>query len=201
MENNNYFVYMDGDFNNMQLGELSKHLSLPPEIRISAYSNDQSYTDVWSARLSSGLVGLTSCVSGNRGPKGKSEILLAVGDEGLNKLVELGFVTCTVCKPENISGFWDAVKDTVNKKYGIATLEDFANKDVLSYDARRVNWEEVLPVVGHAPNRIYLPEGLPDGDILTFNRRFADVGFKLPPIGYYNPDVPERFTEYQVPSS
>ncbi|MBU1199081.1 MAG: hypothetical protein KKF46_01000 [Nanoarchaeota archaeon] len=201
MTQDNYFVFTDGKFNNLHLKELAEHLSLPPEIRISTYSNDGAYTNVWSARLSTGLLGLTSCASGNRGPKGFNEVVLSVEAEGLNKLVELGFITCPICHPEKINGFWETVKDRVDAKYNIRTLEDFVDKTVLPFDARRINWEELLPIVGQVPNRLYILKDLQDDDIITLNKTFNDIGFKLPPVGYYNPEVPSRFTEYQVPDS
>jgi hypothetical protein len=201
MPSDEYFVYSNGGFKKIALDELAKRLSLPPEIRISKYSNDGKYTNLWSARLSSGLFGLASCEAGNRGPKGYSEVLLSVGDEGLNKLVELGFITCPVCKPENVDGLWDVVKDIVKQAYGLGTLDDFIDKKLLPFDARRVAWEKVLPTTGKAPNRIYLPKGLAMDEVVELQRRFTNIGFSLPPVGYYNPDVAERFTEYKLPTS
>jgi hypothetical protein len=201
MTDNSYFIYHEGEFDRIQLEELAKRLSLPPDIPISTYSNEGSYGHVWSARLSTGLFGLTSCEPGNKGPKGYSEVILAMGDQGLKKLVELGFITCPACHPENIDGFWGTVQDTVQTKYGISTLEDFVDKRILPFDARRVEWEELLPVIGRVPNRLYIPKDLSDSDLRELNGSFANIGFALPPVGYYNPEVPERFTQYQIPTS
>lgn len=54
---------------------------------------------VYSARISTGLFGRTDCVAGNRGPKDSKEVILAAGETGLVKLIELGFIPCDVCKP------------------------------------------------------------------------------------------------------
>jgi hypothetical protein len=196
-----YFTYVNGKFDCIHLRELAKQLALPAETRISAYSNNPGTVKVWSARLSSGLFGLTSCESGNRGPKDYNEVILSVGNEGLKKLVELNFIPCPSCHPEKIDGFWDVVKCLVKNKYGINTLEDYVNKKFLTFDARRIKWEEILPMIGKAPNRIYVPRCLSNNDLLVFKKRFTDLGFSLPSVGYYNADAPERFTEYKILSS
>ncbi len=200
MSDKSYYVFYDGKFDKIHLEKLAKHLSLPKDIPISTYSNEGPYCNVWSARLSTGLFGLTSCEPGNKGPKGYSEVILAVGDEGVNKLTELGFITCPACHPEQVNGFWETVKDAVKSEYNISTLEDFVNKEVLSFDARRVKWEEVLPSVGKTPNRLYVPKDLTDSELKELNKRFSEIGFALPPTGYYDHDAPTRFTEYQIPS-
>lgn len=192
-----YFVYINGKFEKLALKELANRLSLPSEIRISKYSNEL-YAKVWSARLSTGLFGLAGCESGNKGPKGYNEVMLFIGDEGLNKVVELGFITCPVCHPENIWEFWNLIQDTVKKKYGIKTLEDFVDKRVLPFDARRVKWEEILQTTGKTPNRMYIPKGLAMDELAELQRRFEKIGFALSHVGYYNHNVPEKFTEYEI---
>lgn len=191
-KNKSYFVYLEGWFpryEKFHINELLKDIKEPtPETRL------------WSARISTGLMGLTNCEAGNRGPKDYNEVLLAQGNHGLRKLVSLGFITCPVCRPDKVDRFWDIVKDPVKEKYGIESLEDFINKENLPFDSRRLDWKEILSVTGKPPGRIYLPKGLEENELADFKKRFDALGISLPPVGYYNPDVPERFTEYAVPS-
>ncbi len=205
MPQNYYHVYINNGYEKFTVPELASLLSIPSDVRISEYSNEGPYAKIWSARLSSGLLGLTNCRSGNRGPKSYNEVLLAVGDDGLNKLVDLGFITCPVCLPERIDGFWEAVEDTVMHKYGIKyginSLDDYTNREILPFDARRVDWKEILPITGNTPNRLYVPKGLSENEVAEFQRRFIGIGFVLPPTGYYDPDAPGRFTEYQLPTA
>lgn len=180
---NTYCVYKDGDYQEMTAKEFFSY-------------GEQG---LWSARLSSGLIGRPDCSAGNRGPKSKHEVILAIGDGGLEKLVNLGFITCPVCKPEATEGFWDKIKHAVNDKYRITALEDFTNKAILPYDARRLDWEEILATTGGAPNRIYLPENLAEGELIEFKERFQAKGIALPPVGYYDPKAETHFTEYIIP--
>lgn len=184
-----YFVFTEDNFKKYSLRTLAQSLSKCP--------NDESIK-VWSGRLSTGLFGLTNCKSGNRGPKRYNEIILASGNQGLNKLIELGFITCPQCRPEQTRGFWQTIKDSVYKKYSLNSLEEFTNKCTLPFDARRISWEEILPVIKTPPGRIYLPKGLAMEDLIQFQGRFLDNGFNLPQAGYYNPEVPERFTKYLI---
>lgn len=159
----------------------------------------RSHIEMWSARLSTGIFGKPNCPVGNLGPKGESEVLLATGDEGLRKLVDLGFITCPVCRPEETPNFWERIREIVAAKYNLHSIEDFADKQKLPFDARRVDWEEVMGVVGKSPNRLYMPQGIMETELLQLRKRFESLGVLLPHVGYFNPDVPEMFTEYQVP--
>ncbi|MBI2125615.1 hypothetical protein HYU08_03605 [Candidatus Woesearchaeota archaeon] len=181
-----YFVYIAGNFEKMNLKDLLRsNKSQPPQ-------------QVWSARLSTGVFGLPGCKAGNRGPKETYEIILSLGEEGINKFVELGFLSCSVCHPEETPNFWETIKDGVSQKYNLSSLESYVDKKMLPFDARRLSWEEILPVTGKVPGRIYLPRDLSEQDLLLFQERFSKIGLKIPTIGYYNPDVPGRFTEYQI---
>lgn len=187
-----YYVYVNGKYKLLGLMALRKYIILP---------NPRS--NIWSARLSTGLLGLTTCPSGNseKAPKGYSEILLAVGDDGLHKLIELGFITCPACHPENADGFWDAIGNVVLKKYCIGSLNEFVDKTILPFDARRVNWEKIIPVIERWPNQLYIPKDVSKNELIQLRKRFEKIitrDFILPPVGYYNPDVPERFTPYQL---
>ncbi|MBW2997091.1 hypothetical protein KY349_01985 [Candidatus Woesearchaeota archaeon] len=184
-ENNKYWVIRNNEYQMMGLFELVKH-----------QHRQEPRPMVWSARLATGLLGYTNCESGKRGPKGHSEVLLAVGDSGLQKLVELGFITCPECMPEHQEGFWDVVGETVEKIYGIDTLEDFVDKEKMPFDARRVNWEVLMTVIGKAPGRIYVPKGLGVAEVSDFKRFFNDTGVAVPPVGWYNPNNRAGFTEY-----
>lgn len=186
-KDNSYYAFLDSNYQKIGLRDLV------------IYRRKQNPSPrIWSARLSTGLFGLTNCEAGNRGPKGYNEVLLAVGDAGLRKLVDLGFITCPSCRPEKIESFWSILKETVQHKYSIISLEEFIDKETLPFDARRVNWEELLPVIGKAPSRLYLPKGLEERDLIGLKRRFDDIGINLPPVGYYNPNVAEKFTPYTI---
>ncbi|MFH1589302.1 MAG: hypothetical protein ABIB43_01925 [archaeon] len=100
MTSNNYFVFIEKAFHNFELKELAELLSFPYGKKISEYGNNNGLPHIWSGRLSSGIIGLTNCVAGNRGPKEQNEVLLGVGIQGLDKLVDIGFVPCVVCHPE-----------------------------------------------------------------------------------------------------
>ncbi|HLD79778.1 MAG TPA: hypothetical protein VJA18_04415 [Candidatus Nanoarchaeia archaeon] len=181
-----YFVYIAGSFQKMNLKDLVRS------------SRDQPQQQVWSARLSTGVFGLPDCKAGNRGPKETNEVLLSLGNEEINKFVDLGFISCPVCRPEETPNFWEIISDRVGRKYGLSSLESYVDKKMLPFDARRLNWEELLPIVGRTPNRIYLPRDLSEQDLVQFQERFTRIRFAFPKVGYYNPAVAERFTEYRT---
>jgi hypothetical protein len=150
---------------------------------------------LWSGRLSTGSLGMPDCPAGNRGPRGSAEVVFGIGDEGLWKLADLGFIPCPVCKPEYKPGFWDAAQEAVERKYDLTSNVDFADKAFLPYDARRLAWEELVPLVG-VPNRIYLPSSLDEVAVREFSARIGSLGVKIPPLGCYDKDAPGRFREY-----
>jgi hypothetical protein len=205
MDPDQYYVYVDGKFQLYSLGILAKRMEISPQTRISTYGGEGKHPDLWSARLSTGLFGLPNCVPGNRGPKGHSEVILAVGDEGLSKLVDQGFITCPSCHPEDgDTWFWHVIKKPVRTRYGITRLEDFTDKNILPFDARRIDWEEILPVTRQAPNRLYLPEGVPADELIALRERFAELGHVLPHVGYWNHKAQENtdpFVEYVIPQA
>jgi len=183
--NDSYYVFLEDSYRKLSLRELVR------------YRNSWGIRPaVWSAKISTGLLGLTNCKSGNRGPKGYAEVLLAIGDSGLNKLVEQGFIPCPTCHPENKNRFWNAIENTVNKKYNIQSSEDFVNKEILPFDARRVDFEEILSMTAKSPNRVYLPKGLNEKELSEFKSRFDALGIALPPTGYYDANAPGRFARY-----
>ncbi len=152
----------------------------------------------WSVRLGTGLLGNVDCVSGRAGPSGTNEVLLAMGDGGLRRIVELGFITCPTCHPEQVQGFWPAVESVVREKYGIGELRDFIDKRVLPPDARRLDWEKIISIVGGMPSRLYVPQGLCTHDVSALQKRFDRLGVPVPAVGWYDRDAPDRFCEYQL---
>jgi hypothetical protein len=196
-----YFVFQGNKFTRMNLREF-----------VIGYSHGaEPKPFIWSARLSTGLFGFPDCVSGNRGPKGINEIILSLGDDGLRKLVELGFITCPACHPENYSGFWEKIADVVEKKYaslginshgnsgqGIHSLEDFIDKSKLPFDARRPNWNELLSINPQAPDRLYVPQGLGSNDFIEIKNIFEQKNVALPLMGFYDRTAPGRFKEYEL---
>jgi len=99
---------------------------------------------------------------------------------------------------KKIDNFWQPIKNTVSEKYDLNSLEDFLDKEIMPFDARRLNWEEILPMTGKTPSRLYLPIGLKEKDIYALDRRFASIGFTIPKVGYYDSKAETRFTEYKV---
>ncbi len=146
---------------------------------------------IYSARISTGLFGTTRCPAGNRGPKDKNEVILAAGNQGLVRLIEMGFIPCDVCEPEFD---WTSIEDTVTELYNIESEEDFRDKDIVPYDARRLDWEAITTITKGLPGRIYLPEGLKKKEVKKFARRLKP--HPLPELGYYDQDSEERFTQY-----
>ena len=182
---NEYFVFGYESFNKWPLRKIVEY-------------SDQYQQKIWSARLSTGLFGHTDCASGNRGPKGINEVILGFGDDGLRKIVDLGFITCPTCKPETYDKLWDKISDIVEKKYGIKSLEEFTDKKILGFDARRICWEDILSTTKTIPNRIYLPKGLSNDEIIGFKKRFDAMNQIMPTVGYYDYSSPTKFTEYTV---
>ncbi|MFO8152611.1 hypothetical protein, partial [Thioalkalivibrio sp.] len=61
------------------------------------------------------------------------------------------------------------------------------------------NWEELLPVIGKTPGRLYLPNDLNEDDLTHIHKRFNSVGYALPKkVGYYDSEAPGHFTEYPL---
>lgn len=158
---------------------------------------------LWSARLSTGLFGLTTCPSGNRGPKNAGEVILGVGDAGLAKFVDLGFIPCPVCHPESSQYFsWPAISSIVSVKYNLSEAAEYADKARVPFDARRVRWDQIIGAIGDAPSRIYLPETLSLEEIGSFRAAIRKIVrtngvAKEPMLGYYAPKVANRFVEYR----
>lgn len=151
---------------------------------------------VYSARVSTGLFGRTDCVAGNRGPKDSKEVILGSGEQGLVRLLSLGFIPCDVCKPEFS---WEGIESTVNELYGITSESDFRDKNVLGYDARRLDWEKIVSITGGLPGRIYLPPGLKRREVKRFAKRLRPhLKAGNTALGFYDHESPNHFTEYKV---
>lgn len=197
-----YAVYCDGKWEKMTIRELAAKIRLPADERLSRHMNTGALK-VWSARLSTGLFGHPGCPSGNKGPKGSNEVILAVGDDGLKELVRLGFIPCPSCRPENTPGFWGTLR-TIEKsildRHKLASLEQFSDKKLVPFDARRLAWEELFPVVGGMPVRLYLPPGLSDNDLRDLKNRFSAAGVPLPQAGVYDRTAEGSFRPYIIPS-
>jgi len=157
---------------------------------------------IWSARLSTGVFGLPSCETGNNGPKNKNEIILGLGDAGLEHIISAGFIPCPDCKPENSTCFsWEQVKDIVSGKYDLSVIEDFADKSKLGFDATRVDYEVILPAIRGVPSRIYLPANMSSDCVQLFAKRILGVLSnvkrpKMPALGFYDYLVNSNFREF-----
>jgi hypothetical protein len=156
---------------------------------------------VWSARLASGLFGLIDCPAGNSkyAPKGENEVLLAVGDTGLRQLIDFGFLPCPSCHPEETENFWEKIKQIIECNYPELTdAKQILDRNLVPFDARRVEWEIIAPHLSKMPNRLYILPGLGDGEVEKFKQRINSLGFMLPPTGFYDHNAPTRFTEYII---
>ncbi|MFH0961573.1 MAG: hypothetical protein V1820_02720 [archaeon] len=166
----------------------------------------------YSARVSTGLLGLATCPAGNASyaPKGMPDVLIADGPEGVAGLVALGFIPCPVCKPEEQADFWPAVGELVGEKYpGIASPKDFADKEKVPYDVRETALKAIVLRTGAFPNRLYLPRDLSEQEILQLAARLGDIqdlvlagsgkSIHLPQVGCYDRDAPGHFREYELP--
>lgn len=181
-----YPVYSRGHFEKLSLREV---VHLKKEVEPSSF--------VWSARLSTGIFGKLDCPSGNKTyvPKGANEVILGVGDEGLAALIDLGFIPCPKCHPENVEGFWEKATPAINKKYPhLRRPEDFVDKKIVGYDARNISWKRILPYLSMMPNRVYLPPNLSEEELQEFKGKINKMGFSLPSVGYYT----DTFIEYKI---
>ncbi len=163
-----------------------------------------SQKKVWSARVSTGLFGLTACSSGNRGPKNQKEVLLSVGNCGLSELVDLGFIPCPTCKPEsNDENFWKILRKNVQEKYGLTSLKEFCDKTILPFDVRRLELEKIANIAWGLPSRFYLPKNLSEQEVEVFANRLkkiqgSSLTSSIPKLGFYDSSSPTRFTEYSL---
>jgi hypothetical protein len=156
---------------------------------------------VWSARLSSGLFGLVDCPAGNspHAPKGENEVLLALGDTGLRQLIDFGFLPCPSCHPEETEKFWEKTKGIIECNYPELTdTKQILDRNMVPFDARRVEWEIIAPYLSKMPNRLYVLPNLNEHELKRFKQRINDIGFSLPPTGYYDRSSATRFAEYII---
>lgn len=143
---------------------------------------------VVSAKEATGLMGKPGCIPGNRH---KENTILGVGEEGVRALVELGFVPCPVCKLEEIPVFREMIKTTVKERYGL-TVDQFADKTILGYDAFRVDFERIVASGGKLPDRLYVSEKLTSSGIGEIKLRMSKLGDKVQ-IGLYDRSSPGNF--------
>jgi len=146
---------------------------------------------LWSGRLSTGVFGSPHCESGNKAPKGPDQVVLGIGNKGLQGLVEAGFTPCPDCNPEETPGFWNVTGDVIRQRWGLLTEEAYADKDNLPFDPRRLPLEEIFAVTGKLPDRFYLPELLDEYEVQDFRERLLKLSDQLPDLGYFNFDSPE----------
>lgn len=184
-----YPVFVDGEFQKLNLHEV-----------VEARKEIEPRPFVWSARLSTGIFGLTDCKSGNSpyAPKGENEVILAVGDEGLRHLIDLGFLSCPVCHPEETPDFWNKAGDEILRKYPFLDYAPhFLDRSLICFDVRRVNWEVLAPYLKALLNRLYVPNDLEEDSLQNIKKRFNLLGFSLPPVGVYLSYKP-YFKEYNI---
>jgi hypothetical protein len=185
-----YPVFENGRFENLSLRQV-----------VGLRKEQEPRPFVWSARLSSGLFGLTSCPAGNspHAPKGENEVLLALGDTGLRQLIDLGFLPCPTCHPEETENFWDKTREILECNYPqLSDVRQILDRNIIPFDARRVEWEIIAPYLSKMPNRLYVLSNLGEQGLKEFKQRIIGLGFSLPPVGFYDYTSPTRFTEYII---
>lgn len=158
---------------------LKETISIRNEVEPGAY--------IWTARLSTGLVGKHDCPSGNSSyaPKGRNELIVLVGKLGIETAVDFGFIPCSYCHPEDRPNFWDDAKDAIEWNYPeLADIHQFADKAVVPYDVRRVNWEALSPYLTAAPTT--LPANV---TIITRSDGSMQFAYKGTPLYYYSGDT------------
>lgn len=182
--NEKYIVYSEDFPQDLTLRELSTQLE------------NKGYPEVWSARIGTGLFGLTSCPAGNKGPKSRSEVLLGVGEYGLNTLIEYGFLPCPVCKPLDTNIYpdiWKVIEFEATDRYSDIGIEGLKK---IPYDIRELDLEFILVRTKEAPERFYLPEGLSDFEVQDFVSRLSNFSVTPKKLGFYDPSSETNFTEY-----
>lgn len=185
MENKDYMI-----FSNRIWNSLSE----------SAFRKYRCRETLYSARISTGVFGFTDCSAGNRGPKNKDEILLAEGEEGLKEIIDLGFIPCPSCNPLLTKEYFlDQIEFKIKERYRLEDVRDFSDKKKVPFDARRLNWQRITEMTQGVPGRIYVPQGLSLDEMNNFADNFwINTGFRVPPIGYYDSNSPNKFTEYKI---
>ena len=161
----------------------------------------EPHSFVWSARLSSGLFGLIDCPAGNspHAPKGENEVILALGDAGLEHLIDLGLLPCPTCHPEEREGFWGKARAVIESGYPeLSDAKQILDRNLIPFDAIRLDWEKITPYLTAMPNRLYVPLNLSEDELLEFKERINRLGFSLPPVGFYDRGAATRFTEYLI---
>lgn len=154
---------------------------------------------IWSARLSTGLLGLPGCPAGNRpgAPKGEKDIILARGSIGLIPLIGLGFISCPACHPELTEGFAQAAALFVLAKYKLESYEQWFDRSLVPFDAARVNWEGLAKVGIGLPPRLYLRARLAPAEVAAIRNRLVKLASELPELGYYDRKAPGHFVVYE----
>ncbi|MDP3734257.1 MAG: hypothetical protein Q8R37_03430 [Nanoarchaeota archaeon] len=174
-----YSTFINGQFRSLKLHQAAK---------------GAGREELWSARLGTGILGFIDCPSGRFGPYQQNELIIAVGDQGLEKLVDVGFINCGSCKPaDTYNHFWDAIAQKVKDKYNLTSLDEFKK---IPYDARRIDWEELWPVIGQFPGRQYLPRGLPQDEVDAFRERLLLIDSNIPIVGYFERSAANVMVEY-----
>lgn len=159
-------------------------------------NNPEIRNSVMSLRLGTGIIGELDCPSGDsdKVPKGKNEVILGIGQQGIEALLQLGALPCISCH----SGKRLA---TISSRFLEEVLEtDISHADdtnflVNKYDARRLNWQKILPL-GIAPSRLYTRPGLNAQDVLTIEEQFKKAQVAIPLIGFYDRTREDRFFRY-----
>lgn len=150
--------------------------------------NDGEKLNVVSAKEATGLLGRTTCIPGNRY---KENTVLGIGDEGIQTLIEMGFIPCPVCKLENDLEFRRIAEPIVRKMYGL-TVDEYADKSNLKFDAFRVDFERIVRAGGRLPDRLYVDEKASDDEVQKIKSRMTSLGGGVQ-IGVYDRSASGNF--------
>lgn len=145
---------------------------------------------VTSGRLGTGIAGLTLCESGNKGPKARNETIIFIGRQGLIESVNLGFLPCPTCKPdETIFDYWSIVEPAITERFGFLNPKTYIDRSILRFDAMRVDLEKLLPFIEKLPGRLYIRPNLSEEELSKRKKRLLTmVGQKgnIPALGFFD---------------
>ncbi len=153
-----------------------------------------------SLRLSTGIIGELDCPAGDsdHAPKGSTEVIIGLGPDGIQALLDLGALPCVTCDSgKRLLNFNLAVTAVLEKNLD-GNLENRIDKGYLTshYDSRRLDWAKLLPLKV-SPKRFYThPNLLPDA-VDAIRKMFMDAHLAVPAIGYYDGTSPDYFTAYK----
>lgn len=159
-----------------------------PLRRMLLESPEETRSLVKSLRLGTGIIGELDCSSGDAdyAPRNRNEVVIGIGELGIQALIGLGALPCISCHSgERLAGL-----------FPIGLKINDIGFLVNNYDARRLNWPQLLQL-GVAPNRIYTRPNLGDDEVMDVVDMFERADLPVPAIGYYDRSRTDKFNRYK----